>query len=148
MSLRAVRNRFAAARSRFCEGLAQYVDVADVVREQQYEACVQCVAFVARQIAMGVEQRLVKIVWRRDVGFDIERHPSTVARCTRRGRSQCRGIVATPSRADMLIGPQQVRRARTCIVARRKQPISVDERVRLLRCPGAWRSDEQRVDAR
>ena len=94
MSLRAVRNRFTTTRSSFRDRFAQYFDIADVVREQQYEACVQCVAFVARQIAMGVEQRLVKIVWRRDVGFELERHPSTGARCTRRGRSQCRGIVA------------------------------------------------------
>ena len=148
MSLRAVRNRFATARSRFCEGLTQYVNVADVVREQQYEACVQCVAFVARQITMGVEQRLVKIVWRRDVRLDIERHPLTVARCTRRGRSQCRGIVATPSRTHMLVGPQQVRRARTRIVARRKQPIGVDERMWLARSPRRVRSHEQRMDAR
>ena len=134
MSLRAVRNRFTTTRSSFRDRFAQYFDIADVVREQQYEACVQCVAFVVRQIAMRVEQRLVEVVGRRDVGFDIERHRLSVARCARRSRSQCRRVVAAPSRTDVLVGPQQVRRARTRIVARRKQPIAVDDRIRLVRC--------------
>src|SRR5512143_478612 len=52
--------------------LAQHVEVADVVREQQDEACVHPLALRRIEVAVGFDQGLVEIVGRRQIGFDVE----------------------------------------------------------------------------
>src|SRR5512142_2382738 len=53
--------------------LAQHVEVADVIREEQDEPCVHPLALRRIEVAVGLDQRLVEIVGQRQIGFDVER---------------------------------------------------------------------------
>src|SRR5437762_455109 len=63
--------RFARLRSfsmpgrRGCgKGLAQHVERADVVRQQQHQACIEGVALFGREASMRLDQVLVEVVGR------------------------------------------------------------------------------------
>src|SRR5437762_10624578 len=58
---------------------AQYIHIADVVREQQDQLRVDQRALFVAELAVQVDQLLVEVIGRGDIGFTIERHATCLS---------------------------------------------------------------------
>ena len=61
------------------EGLAQHLEIPDVIRQQQNQSGVQQLALFLREAAMGMEQRFVELVRTSEMRFGDECHDAAKA---------------------------------------------------------------------